>query len=307
MDIRRLITKTKLDLKKASPTIMVCAGLVLSGAAMIDFCRKSREAIKPVDDFKESIADLKSQHEDPRNNYSDKLYAKDVTEELLKVTTKLAKIYWRPALMWSASTGLIIGSHVMLSGRNAALSVAYAGLGAELRNLHQNIVERYGEDVDRELTYGIRSQEVEDKRVDEDGNEVVEKRQVQVIDGDPSVYSPYARFFDEGSRLWKDDAEYNLGILRARETECNEILRRDGVLFLNTVYEMLDIPKTKAGQFVGWVYYPSGDNPHGDNYVSFHIYDLYSPEKRDFVNGYEKCILLDFNVDGNIVDSLPLI
>ena len=61
---------------------------------------------------------------------------------------------------------------------------------------------------------------------------------------------------------------------------------------------MLGIPKTKAGHVVGWIY--DEKNPVGDNYVDFGIYDLYNERSRAFVNGYERTILLDFNVDGNI-------
>ena len=66
---------------------------------------------------------------------------------------------------------------------------------------------------------------------------------------------------------------------------------------------MLDIPKTKAGQKVGWIY--DKKNPTGDNYVDFGIYSS-DVAKRRFVNGYERSILLDFNVDGDILDKVSL-
>ena len=65
---------------------------------------------------------------------------------------------------------------------------------------------------------------------------------------------------------------------------------------------MIGIPKTKAGQIVGWIY--DEKNPVGDNFVDFGIYDVNNEAKRDFVNGYERSILLDFNVDGNIWDKM---
>ena len=45
-------------------------------------------------------------------------------------------------------------------------------------------------------------------------------------------------------------------------------------------------------------------NPVGDNFVDFGMYDMYNEKARDFVNGYERTILLDFNVDGNILDMI---
>ena len=65
---------------------------------------------------------------------------------------------------------------------------------------------------------------------------------------------------------------------------------------------MLGAKRTKAGAQVGWVY--DEKNPVGDNYVDFGIFDIYNPKSRDFVNGYEKVIVLDFNVDGVILDLI---
>jgi hypothetical protein len=90
--------------------------------------------------------------------------------------------------------------------------------------------------------------------------------------------------------------------LRAQQQYANDKLRANGHLFLNEVYDMLGIPRTKAGQVVGWVY--DAENPIGDNYVDFGIYDIHRETVRNFVNGYERTILLDFNVDGNIWDLM---
>lgn len=75
-----------------------------------------------------------------------------------------------------------------------------------------------------------------------------------------------------------------------------------GHLFLNEVYDMLDLPRTKAGQVVGWVY--DKNNTKGDNYVSFGIYNLLRENSRAFVNGYERAIWIDPNVDGTILDKI---
>lgn len=113
------------------------------------------------------------------------------------------------------------------------------------------------------------------------------------------TYSQYARTFDESSSQWIDCAEYNLMNLRMLEREANEILKRDGYLFLNDVYHMLGMSRTKDGAVVGWVY--DKENPTGDNFVDF---EIYHERNKDFVNGEKKTALLDFNVDGDILDHL---
>lgn len=113
------------------------------------------------------------------------------------------------------------------------------------------------------------------------------------------AYSIYARFFDESSSVWSKDAEQNLTFLKLQQQNANAKLKVQGYLFLNDVYDMLGIARTKAGQVVGWVY--DENNTRGDNYVDFGIY---KDGNRTFVNGYERSILLDFNVDGNILDRI---
>ena len=90
--------------------------------------------------------------------------------------------------------------------------------------------------------------------------------------------------------------------MKCQENYANDLLKTRGHLFLNEVYDMLGIPRTQAGQIVGWVY--DEKNPVGDNFVDFGILDLYDEKKREFVNGYERTILLDFNVDGEIFKIL---
>ena len=111
-------------------------------------------------------------------------------------------------------------------------------------------------------------------------------------------FSQYARFFDESSPNWVKDPEYNLMFLRQQQQYANDRLKSVGHLFLNEVYDMLGIPRSKEGQVVGWIY--DEENLIGDNFVDFGIFNPDSVGNREFVNGYVKAVLLDFNVDGNI-------
>lgn len=134
-----------------------------------------------------------------------------------------------------------------------------------------------------------------------DGNELVkfEKELDEAKTEDIREFSQYARFFDEGCPGWTKDSEYNLSFLKIQQQYANDILKSRGYIFLNDVYVMLGMPRTKAGQVVGWIY--NEKNPVGDNYVDFGIFDDCN---RDFVNGYKTFALLDFNVDGCILDAL---
>ena len=131
-----------------------------------------------------------------------------------------------------------------------------------------------------------------------EGSEKKVKETVNIIGSEPS---DYARMYDDGCNGWSKDPEKNLYFLRRQQDYANEILKAQGYLFLNEVYDMLGLPRTKAGQCVGWIY--DEKHPNGDNCVDFGMYNG-NKKSNDFVNGYEKTILLDFNVDGNILDMI---
>ena len=78
----------------------------------------------------------------------------------------------------------------------------------------------------------------------------------------------------------------------------NARLQTRGHVFLNEVYDAFGIERSSAGSVVGWVL--DSDGP-GDNYIDFGMFEAYN---RDFVNGQERSILLDFNVDGVIYDKI---
>lgn len=111
--------------------------------------------------------------------------------------------------------------------------------------------------------------------------------------------SQYARIFDDSCVAWTKDPEYNMHFLKVQQDYCNDLLKSKGHLFLNEVYDMLGIPRTKAGAVVGWVY--DEKNPIGDNFVDFGIFDTNDERNFDFINGFKNTAILDFNVDGNIL------
>ena len=136
--------------------------------------------------------------------------------------------------------------------------------------------------------------------IKEDGNESVNVR-VEKPDGviKRDAVSQYSRFFDEGCKMWTKDAEYNMLYLRSMQNYANDLLKARGYVFLNEVYDLLGFPRTKEGQLVGWVYNENGHT--GDNFIDF---DIYAERSKDFVNGITNSPLLDFNVDGCIIDQV---
>lgn len=310
MDKKAIVTavsnklgKAGLRIKKHSPEILVVAGVVGMVTSTVMACKATTKAGAIMEETKEQLDQIKKVREiKPEEVYSVDDMKKDLAIVYVQTGVKLAKLYLPAILVGGVSIASILGSHNILRKRNAALGAAYAAIDQSFKEYRNRVVERFGESVDRELKYNIKAKKIEETVTDpETGKEKKVKKTVEVVDPELGC-SQYARFFDSGSKAYSNDPETNLFFLRAEQNYANERLRSRGYVTLNEIYERLDIPRTKAGQIVGWVY--DEKNPNGDNYIDFGIYDIYKEKNRDFVNGYEPVILLDFNVDGDILDLI---
>ena len=290
-------------IKKASPEIMVVAGVVGVVTSTVMACKATTKVNDILEDTRKQVDDVHNVLDSDvvsEDEYTNDDAKKDLAIIYTQTGVKLIKLYAPSVIVGALSITGILASHKILKKRNVALTAAYATIDRSFKEYRGRVVERFGKELDRELRYNIKAQEIEEKTVDKDGNETVEKKTISVVD--PNMYSDYARIFDNGSMGWTKDPEYNLMFLKLQQNQANDRLRAQGYLFLNDVYDMLGIPRTKAGQIVGWIY--DEDNPVGDNFVDFGIYDIYNEKACDFVNGRERSIVLDFNVDGNILDMI---
>lgn len=298
----RLLSKTSLQLKKHSPEILMVAGIAGTVASTIMACKATTKVSKIIEEKNTTIEQIHTCLEDKTAEYTEDDSKKDLTIVYAQTGLKLVKLYAPSIILGALSISSIVAGHTILKRRNIALAAAYAVVDKGFKNYRKNVVERFGEQLDKELRYNIKAKEVEEIVKDENGNEKVEKTIVNEVGINPvDGYSGYARFFDAASSFFEKDPEYNLMFLRKQQDWANEVLRSRGHLFLNEVYDMLGIQRTKAGQVVGWIY--DEKNPNGDNYVDFGIYNNKEASRR-FVNGYEYNILLDFNVDGPIYDLI---
>lgn len=298
----RTFNRFAFKLKKHSPEILVVSGTVGVIASTVLVCKASTKASTILEETKSRIDDIHEVANTPEleGKYSKQDMKKDLTIVYTQTAVNFVKLYALPVTLGVASVGCIFASHNIMRKRNLALAAAYATVDRSFKDYRGRVIDRFGEALDKELKYGIKAQEIEETVVDENGEERVITKTVDVVD--PNTYSEYARFFDDGCKGWEKNSEYNLMFLKQVQNWANERLKARGYLYLNEVYEMLGIPQTRAGHEVGWVY--DKDNTIGDNFVDFGIYDLYNERKRAFVNGYERTILLDFNVDGVISDLI---
>jgi hypothetical protein len=302
-----LLGKATLQVSKQSPHILFGVGLVGFGATIYMSSKAVLKLDKEIDKIKGNVEDvkaLKQMHQEaeadgviyPKGHdfyYSESHYRKDLAYCYLDAVLKIGKMYGPTVLVGIGTVACLTKSHQILTNRNTALMAAYSVLERSYNAYRKRVVDEFGEDKDRELQYPTK--EIRTLSLDDKGKAVEKVETKTLLD----QYSSYARFFDEMCADWKRNPEYNLIFLRAQQNWANDLLRARGHVFLNEVYDMLGIPRTKAGAVVGWVI-----GHDGDNYIDFGLFDGENSAARDFVNGRERSILLDFNVDGVIYDKI---
>jgi hypothetical protein len=294
--VSRSFHRVGFKVKKHSPEILMAVGVVGTVTSAVMACKATTKLSEILDETKESVDQVHDVKSNPMftDIYSEKDAKKDLTIIYTQAGLKLVKLYGPAVALGVASISCMLASNNILHKRNAALAAAYASAEHGFKEYRNRVIERFGKELDHELKYDIKAKEVEETVVDENGETKVVKKTVNVV-GDPTACSPYARFFDETCTGWERDAEHNLFFLVQCQNYANDKLRSQGHLTLNEVYDMLGMQRSQAGMVVGWVY-----GGEGDNYVDFGIHDVHNEQKRLFVNGYERSILVDFNVDGDI-------
>lgn len=284
--IARKIASQGLMASENSPKILFVGGVVGMVGSTVLACRATLKLHELVETAETDLQTAKSLE---HREYSDHDRQKDVAIIYTRSVVRIGKLYAPAVLLGAASIGCLTKSHSILSERNLALTAAYAAVDKAFGEYRGRVVEKYGEEQDREFRYT--SEEVE--IIDDRG---VQK--TQLMPG-PGAESMYARFFDQYSPNWSKEPEYNLLFLRCQQNYANDMLKARGHIFLNEVYDMLGLERSRAGAVVGWVV-----SRDGDNYIDFGVFNGDSRNARDFVNGREGSILLDFNVDGIIYDKI---
>lgn len=295
--VNGVASKAVMKLKKHSPEILVVAGIAGTGVSAVLACKATTKVAEILDETKGTLDTIHEGMETGAINgqeYTTEDGKKDTVVVYAQTGMKLAKLYAPAIILGTLSITSILASNNILRKRNVALGAAYAAIDKSFKEYRGRVIERFGEQVDTELKYGIKAKKFEEIEVDpETGKEKKVKKTVMVAD--PNLQSDYAVYFDSKSRNYETNPDYNRMFLKAQQAFANDKLQTRGHLFLNEVLDDLDLPRTPAGQIVGW----TKDGP--DGYVNFRIVEV----ERETEDGrHEPALLLDFNVEGNIWEKM---
>ena len=304
--VSRSLHKVGFKLKKHSPEILIVTGVIGIVTSTVMACKATTKVNDIVDEAKDMVDKIhdaveNKKHTSDGEEYTQEVANKDLTIVYAQTGLKFVKLYGPAVAIGIASIGCIVGSNHILRKRNIALAAALTAMETSFKEYRGRLIDRFGKDLDRELRFGIKAKEVEEKVVDEKGKETTVTKTVEVVDPN-AIHSIYSVVFCEGNSGWTRNAELNKVFLIQQQNYANDKLKLNGVLTLNEVYDMIGAPRTAYGQIAGWVY--TDDSSIGDNFVDFGIFDVNNEKACDFVNGYEKSIILDFNCIGNILEYI---
>lgn len=292
------LNKIGFGLKKRSPEILVAVGVVGTVVSAVMACKATTKINTILDETKEQLGKI---HEyagnpDAAEKYNAEDAKKDTAIVYAQTGVKLAKLYAPAVGLGILSISSILASNNILRKRNMAISAALAAATQDFKDYRNCVIERFGKEVDHQLRYNIKAEEIEETVTDEKGKEKKVKKSIEVAD--PNA-SGYVKYFTRSNPYWEEDSSYVEMFLRSQQNYANDKLKANGHLTLNDVYDMLGFHDSKAGMVVGWIY--DLDHPNGDNYVEFDVKKVNLPNEQ---GGYEEAYAIDFNVDGNIYNEM---
>lgn len=284
--ITRFASRNALRIKRNSPQILFYAGIVGTVATTVLASRATLKAVPVVERLKTERDKLDSFHLD--DTIDPDLYTKEAYRLYGNATIDLTKLYGPPVIIGIGSLIALTKSHKQLTSRNTALTMAYSGLFKTFEAYRNRVRAELGEERDRQFLHGTVQQEIEYQ--DKAGR----TRTKEITALDPDSKSALTYYFDANNVCWSKDPGYNQTFLDGQQFWCNVLLPKQGHLFLNDVYDLLKIPRTREGAILGWVFEDHGIN---DTFVSFgHQLD------GEFVGGFKRDVMLEFNIHGPILE-----
>lgn len=271
-----------------SPTILFGLGAVGVVASTVLACRATLKVESVLDKGK---ADIQNADSLPEGLVGEKKY-----RVRLQTSIDIAKLYGPSVILLGISFGALTGSHVILQKRNLGLAAAYAAVDKSFKEYRARVVSDQGKQKDFEYFNGVTEREIAEET--ETG---IDTKIVRGLDAEAMKKrgtSMYSRIFDETNPNWSEIPHQNQMFLSSQMTYLNMMLRSKGRVYLNDVYDALGMERSDEGQVVGWV----DNSPNGDGYIDFGVWNGSVYDGMEWITGNEDGIMLDFNVDGVVLD-----
>lgn len=229
VNFQRLTRRSKIHLRKASPTILSCLGAIGVVVTSAMAVRATPKAIGKI------RADSKANHDGNPEAYS-KLEA-----------VKSAWVCYIPAaISGTATIFCIFGANVLSKHQQATITSAYALLNDSYNNYKDKLRELYGEEAHQKIVDSIAAEHSRDVYISADG--LCQSTSLSFDERNPDdirlFYDTFSRRYFEGTVIQVLEAEYHLNR--------NWILGAS--VCVNDFYAFLGIEPIEGGESLGWFY-----------------------------------------------------
>lgn len=290
------LNKTKFQLQKHQPEIMVIGGVIGGVVAAVMACKATTKASEVLAESKDQIQQINTLANDPDvtdDVYSETDHKRDLAIVYAKTAGNLVKVYAPAVILGGLSIASILGGHNILRKRNMALAAAYATLNTTFKDYRDRVIDRFGKDVEYQIRHNLKAEEITEKVEDPETGKKTKVKKTVLTRGDDERERGYARLFDAACDNWNNDANLNRSFLSGAQNYFNDKLHTVGYVFLSDIYRYLGFRETPECRVVGWTL-----DGNGDGYIDFGF-----DQDDMFMSGYNKDVWLDFNVDGPILDT----
>lgn len=180
------VHKVGFQLQRKSPELLVGLGIIGAITSAVLACKATTKAGKIIEEANDAISTIHQANENGVTNagetYSEQDCKKDLAVAYVQTGVKFAKLYAPSVLLGAASVASILASHNIMKKRNVALAAAYAAVDKSFKDYRGRVLERFGEQVEKELRYNIKAQEIEETVTDGKGKEKTVKDAFFIFD-----------------------------------------------------------------------------------------------------------------------------
>lgn len=174
--VTRKMYRIGFKVQKHSPEILMGAGIVGAVTSAVMACKATLKLDDVLAESKETVDKIHEVSENPDmiaegKEYTEDDMKKDLTIVYAKAGLKVAKLYAPAIVLGGVSIAAIVSGHQILRKRNIALAAAYTAIDKGFKEYRGRVIDKFGEELDKELKYGIKAKEVEETVVDENGKE----------------------------------------------------------------------------------------------------------------------------------------
>lgn len=300
--------------EKKSPEILIGTGIAAGIGAAVLACKATLRADEVLDEVKEDIENVREASEIAAENenvtYDEKDKARDLAIVYSRGVVKIVGLYWKPVVLGLISIGLILKGHNILQKRHIALLAAYSSLEKNYDKLYTRVEREFGKETAEKFRNGMSERSVEVTEEDPETGKTKKKKRKENFVDDIEALGPDTYLFGPHSTLcdtwFAGDINLNYAYLRGQESnaEFKIASKPSHVLMLSDIFNDMkatEIPMEAYSR--GWRRPKDWTKKTAAAYINWTIKEVW--HVYDETEGPRKCLLVNFNCDGNVLSDIP--